>query len=56
MKGKHTFLQKRDCGSRYLNQKNTHSILSLAVAGPDCKCLYSDCLTIKVNKLIDNQK
>ena len=35
MEGEHTVIQKRDSTSRYLNYKNTHSIVPLAVAGPD---------------------
>ena len=42
MEGKHIAIQKRDGSSLYLNYKNIHSILSLAVAGPDYECLFID--------------
>lgn len=42
MEGKHIVIQKCDGGSCYLNYKNTHLILSLAVVGPDYECLQAD--------------
>ena len=42
VEGKHIAIHKHDSSSLYLNYKSTHSILSLAVAGPDYECLLTD--------------
>ena len=41
--GKHIVMQPpSESGSHYFNYKHTHSIVLLAVAGPDYECLYAD--------------
>ena len=41
--GKHIVMQPpANAGSYYYNYKNTHSIVLMAVAGPDYECLYAD--------------
>ena len=41
--GKHIRFQKpKNGGSFYYNYKHTHSIILMAIAGPDYKCLYAD--------------
>ena len=41
--GKHVRIQKpKNGGSFYYNYKHTHSIILMAIAGPDYKCLYTD--------------
>ena len=41
--GKHVVMQyPAKVGSYYYNYKNTHSIVLMAVAGPDYECLYAD--------------
>ena len=41
--GKHIVMQPpSELGSHYFNYKHTHSIVLLAVAGPDYECLYAD--------------
>ena len=41
--GKHITIQKpADGGSFYYNYKHAHSILLMAVAGPDYECIYAD--------------
>ena len=41
--GKHIVMQPPpDAGSHYYNYKHTHSIVLLAVAGPDYECVYAD--------------
>ena len=43
MDGKHIVMQcPAKVGSYYYNYKGTHSIVLMAVAGPDYKCLYAD--------------
>ena len=40
---KHIRFQKpKNGGSFYYNYKHTHSIILMAIAGPDYKCLYAD--------------
>ncbi|XP_065067694.1 uncharacterized protein LOC135693217 [Rhopilema esculentum] len=41
--GKHIVMQPPPgAGSRYYNYKGTHSIVLLAIAGPDYECIYAD--------------
>ena len=41
--GKHLVLQPPPAsGSHFFNYKKTHSIVLMAVAGPDYECLYAD--------------
>lgn len=41
--GKHFFLQPPPAsGSHFFNYKKSHSVVLMAVAGPDYECLYSD--------------
>ena len=41
--GKHVRIQKpKNGGSFYYNYKHTHSIILMAIAGPDYECLYAD--------------
>ena len=41
--GKHVRTQKpKNSGSFYYNYKHTHSIISMAIAGPEFECLYAD--------------
>ena len=41
--GKHIVMQPPpEAGSHFFNYKHTHSIVLLAVAGPDYECLYAD--------------
>ena len=41
--GKHVRIQKpKNGGSFYDNYKHTHSIILMAIAGPEYKCLYAD--------------
>ena len=41
--GKHIVMQPPpNAGSHYYNYKHTHSIILLAIAGPDYECLYAD--------------
>ena len=41
--GKHVTIRKpRNAGSYYYNCKHTHSIILLAIAGPEYECLYAD--------------
>ena len=41
--GKHVVMQPpREAGSHYYNYKHTHSIVLMAVAGPDYECIYAD--------------
>ena len=41
--GKHVVMQcPAKARSYYYNYKNTHSIVLMAVAGPDYECLYAD--------------
>ena len=41
--GKHVRIQKlRNGGSFYYNYKHTHSIILMAIAGPEYECLYAD--------------
>ena len=41
--GKHVVMQPpSEAGSQFFNYKLTHSIVSLAVAGPDYECLFAD--------------
>jgi len=40
---KHVTIKKpANCGSYYYNYKHTHSIILLAIAGPNYECLYAD--------------
>ena len=41
--GKHVRIQKpKNGGSFYYNYKHTHSIILMAIAGPEYECLYAD--------------
>ena len=41
--GKHIVMQcPPNAGSYYYNYKGTHSIVPMAVSGPDYECLYAD--------------
>ena len=41
--GKHVKIQKpKNCGSFYYNYKHSHSIILMAIAGPEYECLYAD--------------
>ena len=41
--GKHIVIQKRKNGGSYFyNYKHTHSVILIAIAGPDYECLYAD--------------
>ena len=41
--GKHVNIKKpKNGGSFYYNYKHTHSIILMAIAGPDYECLYTD--------------
>ena len=41
--GKHVRIQKpKNGGSLYYNYKHTHSIILMAIAGPEYECLYAD--------------
>ena len=41
--GKHLVMQPPgDAGSKYYNNEHTHSIVLMAVAGPDYECMYAD--------------
>ncbi|XP_067055962.1 uncharacterized protein [Acropora muricata] len=41
--GKHNLIQPPpNSGSHYYNYKHTHSIVLMAIAGPDYECLYAD--------------
>ena len=41
--GKHIVMQPPpEAGSYFYNYKHTHSIVLLAVAGPDYECIYAD--------------
>ncbi|KAK2565706.1 hypothetical protein P5673_010882 [Acropora cervicornis] len=43
MDGKHIVIQPPpNSGSHYYNYKHTHSIILMAIAGPDYECLYAD--------------
>ena len=44
--GKHIIMQPTpEAGSDFFNHKHTHSIVPLAVAGPDYECIYADIST-----------
>ena len=41
--GKHVVMQPRpESGSQFFNYKHTHSLVLLAIAGPDYECLFAD--------------
>lgn len=41
--GKHVRVQKpKNAGSFYYNYKHTHSVILMAIAGPEYECLYAD--------------
>ena len=41
--GKHLVIQPpTDSGSHYYNYKHTHSVVLMAVAVPNCECLFAD--------------
>ena len=43
MDGKHVTIRRpSNAGSYYYNYRHTHSIILLAIAGPEYECLYAD--------------